>query len=79
MNRVTFESTFWSGFRHLMSGKRRLNVDGMVRSRQSDLCVGHDSANGFGACDQLADDGLFLASRGERGFVALSLWMQGKR
>ena len=21
MNRVTFESTFWSGFRHLMSGK----------------------------------------------------------
>ena len=78
MNRVTFESTFWSGFRHLMSGKRRLNVDGMV-SRQSDLCVGHDSASGLGACDQLADDGLFLASRGERGFVALSLWMQGKR
>jgi hypothetical protein len=61
-----------------MNGKRRLlTVDGMVRSR--DRGVGYDSASGCGVCEQLADDGLLLASRGERGFLALSLWMQGKR
>ena len=80
MDRVKFQWTFWSGVSSL---DERQKTAAQCRRygtfSSSDRGVGYDSASGCGACEQLADDGLLLASRGERGFVALSLWMQGKR